>query len=505
MAAAAETLQQTYETEPINRRTDDVLYNVYYLHDHIINKQRREFEPQAEADVLEQDITGVTEADIHGYGAPVEQDWDEGLGQYVSLGGGTVDNSVKGAKALDATDEAAVFELFRRVEEVAEEDLVLWEDTKAGMMAGGVKPFISPKPTHNEVDPDVALSFDYDDRDMFRLQKLSPDGKRKTMISFSVFEIPIQAWASFLSARYNKPVQPTALAVMQFCHGMPLEFESVDQILDEFIGGVAEYLPEDNKNQVLAQLEIFHEQQADLAKQAEFYGREKLDIQKELACCLNDWASPTIVNHVNNLRDRLSPAQKIELSKRFTDGRLKVDDYVARLVVKTKTVTTHNRAGLATGNHRTMLRVTSAIGLAAAVEMAQREQLIQRQVTNSDFMVGLADRQIADAGVGCGGGCSVRVEELFSPQAAEARQAGLKGTLYSSQEINKGSQCACANKAKARVLVDGKNAFCSTCKEFVVNGKRGSLQPKAQKPTLKVIMGGNERRSNSRRSLPAAA
>ena len=173
----AEQLQQTPEI--ISRRTDDIAFNVRYLTQHCIDVERGLFETHAEHDVLQQDKTEIAEADIHKLAPIVHQTLDDELGQYTSLGGGTVDNNIRGCLALDMQDQNNHFEFYRRVEEITDEVNVLEPYYRERMKQGAKKVFMSPSPTHHEVDPDVAVEFGYDDRTMFRIQDLSPDARQK--------------------------------------------------------------------------------------------------------------------------------------------------------------------------------------------------------------------------------------------------------------------------------------------------------------------------------------
>src|SRR5688500_15972644 len=114
MAAAAETLQIQ---EQSSRRTDDPIYNVRYLHEHMLDADRGHFDNRELGDVFEQNISDVGEADIHKYGVSVTQDYDTELSQYKSLEVGTVDNARTGRDAVDTSDPKNLFEYYRRDEE----------------------------------------------------------------------------------------------------------------------------------------------------------------------------------------------------------------------------------------------------------------------------------------------------------------------------------------------------------------------------------------------------
>ena len=469
--------------ESINRRTDDILWNVRFLHTNIVNKNQEIFAPGAEADVLEQDITEIAEADVHNFGPVVYQTRVPESGQYVSLGRGTVDNAIIGVLSLDMDDPVNHFDFFRRVEDVADEEIILDPEVNEQMKAGKKKISIFPAPTEEEVDPKIAKDFGYDGRTMFRIQDLSPDGQKKKMQSFSVFEIPAPAWAAFLSDRYGEEVEPTALAVIQFCNRIILDSNSTEDILQDFIGGVTDYISNEDKKKVQSQLNDFLNEQERLQKQAEHYGLEKLKLEKELALCIGGTARPAVRRLIKNVYSQLHAGEQQKVLQRMYNGELYVDDYIAELAVRIKTVTTDNRAGLATLNEKTIQRVANSVGLKAALEMATREQYIIQNTTlniDNDFMVSRAEQQIAEAGVGCGGGCSVDVVDLFSEAATKAHEAGLSGTLYSSSELDKNSKCRCAKHGKkAKVISDGKNVVCTNCGDFQTKGKRGNLKQKA--------------------------
>ena len=480
MAEPAETIFQTYEKqEHINRRTDDILFNVRYLAENCLDKKQGLFALEVENDVLQQDKTEIAEADIHKLGTVVRQRHDPVLGQYISLGAGTIDNNIKGCEALDMDDEGNHFEFFRRVEEITDEVTVLEPYYQEGMRSGRKKVFISPSPTHHEVDPEVAIAFGYDDRTMFRIQSLSNDGQLKAMQSFSVFDIPAKAWAAFLADRYNTPIEPTALAVMQHCNQIDLEDGTVEELLRTFIGGVMKYVSDDDKTSLQRQLDAFLYQQVALEEQAEYYAQEKLAFEKELAVCWQGPASPQIISRLRAVWEQLKPDTQRQLSERLVGDNLYVDDYVAELLVQLKTVTIDNRAGLATYNERTIKRAASKIGLATTLELAAQEQHIQQfglSSSGNDFMIRRAEQQIAEAGLGCGGGCSVSVVDLFSEDGRTAKEAGLTGTLYESRDLDKNSRCDCPKTGKkAKVISDGKNVVCVTCGDYLTNGKRGSL------------------------------
>ncbi len=475
-----ERAAQVEAEKQISRRTDDIIFNIRYLSQYVIDKEQAIFDTAAETDVLEQNVSEVAEADVNLFGPTVYQRFKPELGQYFSLGAGTVTNAVKGYEALDHNDPNSLFESFRRQEEIIEEAIILKPNVKAGMQAGGKKVLISPSPTHLEADPEAALSFDYDDRTMFRVQALSVDGMTKSMTSYSVFEIPAKAWAAFLSERYEDEIEPTALAVMKFCNQMELVFDSTENILTDFIGGVANYLLPEDQVKVKRQLEGFLNDQAELKKQATYYAKEKLDLEKELACSLEDWAKPKVNKLINNVYLQLNTEDQQEIQKRMFNGNIYVDDYVAELAMRIKTVTIDNRAGLATLNDRTVKRMAAQVGLETALKLAEREHAIQQAVlsnSDSEFMVRRSEQQIAESGVGCGGGCSVSVVDLFSSEAKTAREAGLSGTLYESKDLDKNSKCDCAkNNRRSKVISDGSNVVCVTCGDFQVKGKRGSLK-----------------------------
>jgi hypothetical protein len=477
MAVAAETVRfEIVEdaTEKINRRTDDIIFNVRYLQENIVDRSTEAFASHAEADVLEQNITEIAEADVHAYGPIVEQHRDAETGQYVSLGTGTVDNAKLGYEAIDQSDEKSLFEAHRRVEEVIEEAMILQPATNWHMRNGATKIMISPEPTPEEADLDVAQSFGYDGRTMLRIQRLSSDGEVKTMQSFSLFDVTAKTWAQYFSAKYGVEIEPTALAVMQITNQTLLQHGSTPELLKEFIGGVMEYVDEAEKDSIQRQLDSFLLDQDELKDQAEYYAQEKLEFQKELALCLGDYARPKVAAMLYDALPRLNEDDQHELSKRLIGSVIYVDEYVAELAVKIKTLTIDNRAGLATHNHYTVMRVASKIGLEAAIEMAVRERAIQ--LTGNEVLVRQNELQITASGVGCGGGCAVGVAGMFSEEERIGRQAGLSGTLYTSKELDKGSKCQCVSKKrKAHVISNGKNVVCSNCGDYNVNGVKGTL------------------------------
>lgn len=483
--ANAEIIRLHEQPEIINRRTDDPLFNVYYLAGNVIDPDLGIFSPGVETDVLEQDETDVAEADIHKLAPIVYQKFDPNKRQYLSLGSGTLDNNIKGVESLNiAEDPASEFEFYRRVEEVTDEEATLDPEINLAMRGGKKKVSWSAAPTRHEADPDVAASFGYDDRTMLRLQSLSADGQIKSMQSFSLFDIPIKALANFLSDRYGQEVQPNSLAIMQFCNQVILEEGSAEEIVGDLLGGVMDYLEEDERISVERQLDAFLNEQAELKQKANSYAEEKLAIEKELALSLNGWARQSVVRTVRNVYENLTPAHKELLDQRFDGHNLYVDDFVALLVLKIKTVTIDNRAGLATLNERTIKRVASRIGLEPTLEMAAREQYIYQMQqsasgTNGDFMVQRNEQLIAEAGVGCGGGCSVEVVDLFSTAASTALKAGLNGTLYTSSELDKNSKCNCGKHGKgkkAKVISDGRNVVCVTCGTYRVRGIKSQLK-----------------------------
>lgn len=64
-----EQAQEIHTFNPeINRRTDDPLFNVKYLHEYIIDKENCVFEQTAIEDVFQQNITEIAEADVHKLG-----------------------------------------------------------------------------------------------------------------------------------------------------------------------------------------------------------------------------------------------------------------------------------------------------------------------------------------------------------------------------------------------------------------------------------------------------
>src|SRR5665213_792390 len=181
MAARAETITLIEQPEVINRRTDNPLFNVHYLHANVVDHKHGIFAPGVEEDVLEQDVTDIAEADVHKLAPIVIQRFDPNRQQFISLGTGTVDNNIRGVESLDTEDPDSLFEFHRRVEEVTDEVSILDPEVNSAMRRCKKKLSLSPTPTHHEVDPDVAASFGYDDRTMLRLQSLSADGQTKAM------------------------------------------------------------------------------------------------------------------------------------------------------------------------------------------------------------------------------------------------------------------------------------------------------------------------------------
>ena len=485
MAVAAETLYLQQAPEEVSRRTDDILFNVRHLQQNIVDKERGLFAPEAEADVLEQNITEIAENNVHELGPVVRQKRTSLDQQFQSLGGGTINNNIRGVLALDMEDRDNEFEFFRRVEEVTDDEALFIPEVQEAMQAGAQKLFISPAPTHHEADINAAIGFGYDDRAMFRLQTLSPDGLTKTMQSFSVFDVPAKAWAAFLSDKYNATIEPTALSVMQFCNQIILENGSTADILQNFIGGVVDYVDEDDRPNVERQLNGFLEKQAELADHVYFYAKEKLVFHKELALSLDTYARPTIRAMMKQALDNenLNPIDKHLLSERFYGTQLYVDDYVAELATRIKTLTNDNRAGIATANERTMKKLASEIGLGAAIKMSQREQIIQQLPPSENiFMVRRNEQIIIGSGTGCAGGCATAVKSPFSKDVALAGEAGLSGTLYSDKSLDKNSKCGCKN---ARVLSDGKNVICVSCTSYQVDGQVGNL--KKEKKAHKAV------------------
>ncbi|MBI3624257.1 hypothetical protein HY218_01345, partial [Candidatus Saccharibacteria bacterium] len=458
-------------------------FNVYYLQQHLVDKERRVFKEAAERDVLEQNLTEIAEADVHNFAPTVYQHWSPEIRQYVSLGAGTVDHACTGRDALELDDLTNWFEYYRREDEAIDELRILESETQQSMQAGGKKVRISPAPTYQEADPEVAIAFGYDDRTMITVQGLSRDGQTKIMKSYSVFEVPAKAWAALLSKKSTSEVKPTALSVMQFSGTLPLEHGSFQEVIEALLNSVKDYIPETDWPSLETQLDAFLHEQAQLEQQTLHYAHEKLELQKELACCLHNWASPQIDSLFQRFCGQLKLEDQHQLAERYFDNRLYVDEFVATLAVCIKTVTTDNRAGLATLNQRTVGRMASQIGLDATLALAEHEQAIQQAVQaniDSEFMVRRSEQIIAESGVGCGGGCSVSIVDLFSKDASTAREAGLNGTLYSSSELDKNSQCTCPkNNRKAKVVSDGKNVVCLTCGEYQTSGRRGNLKKAA--------------------------
>jgi hypothetical protein len=479
MAVAAESLQfQSFEPETVNRRTDDILFNVRYMRANIVDRERRLIEPGVEDDVTEQNVTEIAEADVHMLGHTVYQHYDSQLGQYSSLGSGTFDNARRGYEAINPEDTISWFELGRRLEEVIDEGSVLQAPTNEKMRRGAVKIFASPESTPDEADPDVAASYGYDGRSMLRFQRLSANGQVKSMQNFSLFNVSAKVWAAYLGDRYGWEVEPTALGVMRFCNEGLFEYGDTNDILEDFIGGLIDYVGSDEqKASIRRQLDGFIHDQAELTQHAMYYGREKTEFQKDLAFSLYDYAGPRLASMMSDAYQKLNDEDKQQLAQRYHGSKLYVDDYVAELASKIKTLTIDNRAGLAAMNEYTVKRMASSIGLEATIALAERELAIQLAPEDmNEFMVRRNEQQIAESGVGCGGACSVSVVDLFSSEASIASKAGLSGTLYSSQELDKGSKCGCAKKGrKAKVISDGSNVVCTTCKIYKVGGRTGTL------------------------------
>ncbi len=482
MAEPAEQLQQVITPEITSRQTDDIAYNVFYLAEHCVDREKGLFELEAEEDAFEQDLTDLAEADIHSLAPIVRQRRDNEKQQYISMGRGTIDNTIIGLHSLDMDDPDNHFEFYRRVEEITEEVSFEEPEQNKKMRNGGKKIIVSAGPTHQEVDPDVAIAFNYDDRTMLRIQSLSKDARTKSMQSFSIFGVTAQAWANFLGERYEAHIEPTALAVMRFCNQMDVEYGTNIELVETFINGVMKFVNEEERQNLQRQLDAFKHDQAELEAQATYYAKEKQTLEKELALSLNDWARPQVAAMIRTVWHYLKPDDKEALYQRFHGNNLYVDDFVVRLALSVKIVTLDNRAGLASHNERTVQRVASSIGLENTILLAERERAIQQIATseNQDFMIRRNEQLIVESGVGCGGGCSVSVVDLFSREAQEAAEAGLTGTLYSSKELDKNSKCNCAqNKRAAKVLTDGSNVVCVTCGEFEVKGRRGKLNKAA--------------------------
>jgi len=240
------------------------------------------------------------------------------------------------------------------------------------------------------------------------------------------------------------------------------------------------YVNEDSRPNVERQLGGFLEKQDELADHVQFYAQERLAFHKELALSLDTYARPTIQSMMKHALNNLNSKDKRLLSERFRDGRLYVDEYVAELATRIKTISSANRAGLATGNERTMKRMTSKIGLDATVQLARSEQIIQNMpLGENEFMVRRSEQIVMESGAGCEGGCSVAIVNPYSKDATLASEAGLSGKLYTADSLDKNSKCGCK---KAKVISDGKNVFCVNCTSFQVNGERGNLKKEKKSP-----------------------
>lgn len=476
-------LGQVEAIEVPNRRTDDIAFNVYYLAENVIDREAGLFDPEAERDVLEQNSSDLGESDVHRLVSVVHQDLDSELGQYMSLGEGTMDNAQKGIEALDQNDPGVYFEYLRRIEEGIEEAMILDPEMNEGMKRGGKKVMVSPAPTHHEADMGAAVDLGYDDRTMIRIQELSEDGLTKTMKSFNLFDVPALAWAAYFSERYGVDVEPTALAVMRFCNQLPLDEGTSEEILQELINGVKAYTSEESAIKLERQLEGFQNDQIDLEQQTFFYAKERLELQKELALSLDSWARPAVEDELRNIQNYLDDADKEEIARHHISNRLNIKDPVIKIILSANAITTANRAGLATHNERTVKRVAAKLGLDTAIAMASTEHMIQQVDKRGEddvFMKRRIAQMIAGAGLGCGGGCSVVVVDLFSKEGSMAEKAGLKGTYYESEEVNQNAKCNCPKTGrKAKVITDGSNVVCTTCGDFEVNGTKGNVKEAA--------------------------
>jgi hypothetical protein len=354
-------------------------------------------------------------------------------------------------------------------------------EERHAMRMGAVSLYISPPPTDKELNAEVGIAYGYDGRTMVRFESISPDGRTKYMDSFSLFDVSIQAWQSYIAETYGVQVEPSALAVMKFCsEQLPLQSAPIREALAGIIKGVSRFTDVAVAAKLHVQLHDFIYKQEELKATARHYSIEKLQLQQELARSLGGFATPLLIRRLESVKEHLNSQALERLSSRWSDRGLFVDETVAKILAATHTVNINNRAGLAAENRLTLLRLKARVGQERVADMQKTERAIvdytQRGI-DTEFMTRRNDQLLAESGAGCGGNCSVSIVDLYSPEAQAARAAGMTGTLYSSMELNATSKCACiARKQQPKVVVNGKDAMCVNCGQFKINGQWGQAQ-----------------------------
>lgn len=458
-----------------SRRTDDILYNVRHIARFMASQQIDM------GGILEQNMSDISESDVHNLGVVVEQHLSSYTNEFYSLGETDIERTEKGRDAIDLSDERNQGEFDLREQDVFRAYRLNAPASRKAMQKGAIGIYITPPPTHHEMDPDVAVGYNYDGRTMFRIDSMSPDGQTKYMHSFSVFDVPIQAWQNFIQHRYGIQIEPTALAIMEFCNEqLPLQSLSVSEALTTFIGGVAKFTDEDVRDKLHVQLHDFLYKQEELRETTHLYAAEKMGLQTALAMSLGRIATPMLIKRLSAVKKHINAKDREYLDSKWTQSGLEVDELVAKILISTHNVNINNRAGLAVQNLRTLLRLKAKVGEEQTSTMVNIEQKIidfKQNGLNVDFMTQRNEQMIAESGVGCGGNCSVSIVDLYSEEAQTARSAGLKGSLYKSEQLSRTSKCSCiARKKQANVIVNGKDVVCTNCGEFKVNGEWGVLE-----------------------------
>lgn len=458
---------------PEIRRTDDPLFNVKYLRQHIIDREARLFFEEAETDVLQQDLSDVAESDIHRLGVPVVQVWRDDIAQYVSLGRGTIDNAIVGMQSLqqDNSAEDSLFELSFRMEEAVEEMTVTNDRDR---LIGGVARYISPPPAKHEADPAVAKAMGYDDRTMLRFQTVTKDGCIKVMRSYCVFDVPNEVWAQYFRDRYAEDVEDTALDIRQISNRhLIVDDTTVEEELTEVLEGVARYLDDEQKASVQEQLDDFLNTQDQLLERAMHYARERLEFEKDLALS-ESYAIGRVKDIFDLLYPNLNDANKAIVDRHSDGVSYRMDEAMERLALKLKVNTSYNRAGIAVGNTRTLQRVGEAVGeeqLFAMVEMEMR-MLAAQDSEEADSIRRENERNVAEANVSCGGGCSITVVDEFGREIdVEADDLFKYRRLLFKNEVcencsnldSAGKKTSKVTKVKAIFDIKTKKMTCDRC------------------------------------------
>ena len=336
---------------------------------------------------------------------------------------------------------------------------------------------VSPSFTHHEMDPNVGQAMGLDDRDMLYIHTGSESGESKTMHTFSLFDVPIRAWAGYYGDKLGVSVLPTSLAVYEA--SLKDEMLDVDYSLEEALTTVYEgllpYIPEEQRESIAKQFHSFIHRRDELLEVIDMYSQERLEFEKDLA--LSDkLAKGSVKRAILSMRHNASEERQAIFDAAETyAGEFMMSDELELAVWQMMIVSNFNRAGVAAGNERTIKRIEHSAG----TEFLKRTQDFEYETLrlwqeNNQIDLSRIDEassKITETSLECGGGCPATVinearDVVLSQKARE--KGGLTGKwLYADKAMDKMAKCC----SQPSIVADGTNKYCSNCEGTTVTEK----------------------------------